>query len=245
MALGLALAVAIVLPPVDAPADYQLGGPYTPAAGVGIVVRDWRETPAPGSYGICYVNAFQSQPEQRRWWQRHHPDLILREGDAAVRDPGWPGEWLLDTRTREQRTRIAAIVGRWIRACSRAGFQAVEADNLDSWTRSRGLLSRSGNAALARQLAHIAHRHGLAFGQKNAASLVGKRFFDFAVVEECQRYDECDRFRSRYGRAVIEIEYRRRDFTRACRDHGDRITIVWRDRLLRPAGHPDHRFATC
>ena len=245
MALGLALAVAIVLPPVDAPADYQLGGPYTPAAGVGIVVRDWRETPAPGSYGICYVNAFQTQPEQRRWWQRHHPDLILREGDAAVRDPGWPGEWLLDTRTREQRTRIAAIVGRWIRACSRAGFQAVEADNLDSWTRSRGLLSRSGNAALARQLAHIAHRHGLAFGQKNAASLVGKRFFDFAVVEECQRYDECDRFRSRYGRAVIEIEYRRRDFTRACRDHGDRITIVWRDRLLRPAGHPDHRFATC
>ncbi len=245
MALGLALAVAIVLPPVDAPADYELGGPYTPAAGVGIVVRDWRETPAPGSYGICYVNAFQSQPEQRRWWQRHHPDLILREGDAAVRDPGWPGEWLLDTRTREQRTRIAAIVGRWIRACSRAGFQAVEADNLDSWTRSRGLLSRSGNAALARQLAHIAHRHGLAFGQKNAASLVGKRFFDFAVVEECQRYDECDRFRSRYGRAVIEIEYRRRDFTRACRDHGDRITIVWRDRLLRPAGHPDHRFATC
>lgn len=243
--LALALAVAIVLPPVDVPADYQLGGPYTPAPGVGIVVRDWRETPAPGSYGICYVNAFQTQPEQRRWWRRHHPDLVLRERGAAVSDPGWPGEWLLDTRTPQHRSRIAAIVGRWIGGCAQAGFQAIEADNLDSWTRSGGLLARSDNVALARQLAHFAHGHGLAFGQKNAASVVGKRFFDFAVVEECQRYDECGRFQSRYGRAVIEIEYRRRDFARACRERGDRITVVWRDRLLRPALHPDHRFGTC
>ena len=210
-----------------------------------MVARDWREKPAASTYGICYVNGFQTQPEQRRWWLRVHPELVLRRSGVPVSDPAWPGEMLLDTRTPAKRAAVARVVGRWIGTCARKGFDAVEGDNLDSWTRSHGLLQRSDNRALARRLAVRAHSLGLAFAQKNAASLTATRFFDFAVVEECQRYAECGRFLRRYGDHVIEVEYRRSDFTAACRSHGERIAVVLRDRGLAPAGAPRHRFRTC
>jgi len=243
--LGILVAAAIVLPPVDVPADYQLGGAYPPPPGVGVVARDWRDDPLAGTYGICYVNGFQTQPEHRRWWLRVHPGLVLRRAGKVVADPAWPEEMLLDTRSPAKRTRIARVVSRWVDECARKGFDAVEADNLDSWTRSRGLLERRDNRALARLLADRAHARGLAFAQKNAASLTGVRFFDFAVVEQCQRFTECGRYLRHYGGHVIEIEYRRRDFAAACRDHGDRIAVVLRDRQLRPDTAPGHRFATC
>ena len=243
--MGFLVATAIVLPPVDVPGDYQLGGAYSPPPGVGVVARDWRDDPVAGAYNICYLNGFQTQPEQRRWWLRVHPDLVLRRGGKPVADPNWPGEVLLDTRTPGNRRGIARVVGRWVDECARKGFSAVEADNLDSWTRSRGLLQRRDNRALARLLADRAHALGLAFAQKNAASLTGVRFFDFAVVEQCQRFTECGRYLRHYGGHVIEIEYRRRDFAAACRDHGDRIAVVLRDRELVPSGEPGHRFATC
>lgn len=245
MVLGILVAAAIVLPPVDVPADYQLGGAYPPPPGVGIVARDWRDDPVAGAYSICYVNGFQTQPEHRRWWLRVHPDLVLRRGGKVVTDPAWPGEMLLDTRTPAKRARITRVVGRWIDRCVRDGFQAVETDNLDSWTRSRGLLERRDNRALARLLADRAHGLGLAFAQKNATSLSGVRFFDFAVVEQCQRYAECGRYLRHYGGHVIEIEYRRRDFTAACRDHGHRIAVVLRDRELGDNTSRGYRFAAC
>ncbi len=39
---------AVPLPPVNAKVDYQLGGAYTPPAGVTVVSRDRTESPAPG-----------------------------------------------------------------------------------------------------------------------------------------------------------------------------------------------------
>ena len=243
LGIGILVAAAVVLPPVDVPADYQLGGAYPTDAGV--VARDWRERPAPDAYNICYVNGFQTQPEHKRWWLRRHPELVLHRGGAPLRDADWPQEMLLDTRTTTKRRGIARIVGRWIESCARSGYQAVEADNLDSWTRSRGLLRREDNRRLARLLAARTHDRGLAFAQKNAAALTSARFFDFAVVEECQRYGECERFLRRYDDHVIEIEYRRRDFDAACRDHGARIAIVFRDLDLLPKGAPGHRFAAC
>ncbi|MCU0298099.1 MAG: endo alpha-1,4 polygalactosaminidase [Candidatus Nanopelagicales bacterium] len=243
--IGALLALTVVLPPIDVPADYQLGGAYAPPPGVGVVARDWRESPAPGTYGICYINGFQTQPEQRSWWLAKHPGLVLRRDGKPVFDPGWPGEMLLDTRTPAKRKRIASIMEPWMRSCAQRGYRAIEADNLDSWTRSRGLLSAKDNVSHARRLADVAHDQGLAFAQKNAASLTGRSFFDFAIVEQCQRYQECDRFLNAYDDRVIEIEYRRRDFVEACRDHGDRVSVVLRDVALREPGRRGYRYASC
>ncbi len=42
--------------------DYQIGGPYSPAKDVATVIRDRHAKPAVGAYNVCYINAFQTQP---------------------------------------------------------------------------------------------------------------------------------------------------------------------------------------
>ena len=235
--LGPTAAVATPMP-VGADVDYQLGGAVAPAPGVGIVVRDRTAAPVPGLWNVCYVNAFQTQPgrQGRREWARH-PGLVLRD-DAGrpVRDEAW-GELLLDLRTPASRRGAARVVGRWIAGCAADGFDAVELDNLDSWTRSHGLLHRRHATAYARLLVDAAHDHGLEVAQKNAAGLDGRRLgFDLAVAEECGRYDECGRYTASYGDRVLVVEYRARDFEKTCAAWGDRLAVVLRDRDLSPGG---------
>ncbi len=131
-------------------------------------------------------------------------------------------------------------------------FDAVEPDNLDSFSRSRHLLSRDDNLALARLLAGRAHSHGLAIAQKNLAGLTRAHRlrigFDFAVSEECAVWHECGSYRRAYGNHVIEVEYTdngRAAFRHACRDHGRRWSIVLRDRLLRRPGSPGSAYRAC
>ena len=239
---ALLAAAAVSPPPADVPFDYQIGGPYPPAADAGIVERD-RLEPSAGRYDVCYVNAFQTQPEEAASWRKRHPELLVRRKGRFVQDPDWPGELLLDTGTAAKRRALARIVGRRIDGCGAAGYEAVEPDNLDSWTRSRKRLSKADNAAFAALLVRRSHRRGLAVAQKNAAELLGRARaigFDFAVVEECQPYDECDDFTAVYGDRVYELEYDDNGglagFQAACAARGDRISITYRDRDVVPAG---------
>ena len=231
--------------------DYQLGGGYAPAAGVGGVVRDSTDRPAEGLYSICYVNAFQTQPDESDDWLADHPALVLHLDGAPVTDPGWPGELLLDTSTEQNRWRIAELVGARVQECAARGFDAVELDNLDSYTRSSGLLTQDDALAVARRLIATAHTAGLAVGQKNAAELAVEGHsagFDFAVAEECHRWDECAAYTDVYGDAVIAVEYAddlRGTFADACTDPDTPASTVLRDRALIPAGWPGHVFDAC
>jgi hypothetical protein len=228
--------------------DYQIGGAYAPPAEVGAVSRDRGDRPAEGLYNVCYVNAFQTQPDALDRWQKDHPDLLLRDGEGElVVDEAW-GEVLLDTSTAGKRTRLADIVGGWIDGCAKSGFQAVEPDNLDSFERSDGLLTSAHNAAFAKLLADRAHSAGLAVGQKNTTDLLEQRAeigFDFAVAEECGRYDECADYASAYGDRVFVVEYTDGDFTKACSAVGAKVSVVRRDLDVRPAGRPGYVFRTC
>ncbi|MFJ6513510.1 endo alpha-1,4 polygalactosaminidase [Streptomyces sp. NPDC091406] len=238
----------VVPPTANAAFDYQIGGAYTPPAGVEALSRDRTAKPAEGLYNVCYVNAFQTQPDALDWWEKNDPDLLLRDGDGEpVNDDAW-GEALLDTSTEGKRTRLAKIVGGWIDGCATSGFQAVEPDNLDSYERSEGLLTRAHNAAFAKLLADRAHAAGLAIGQKNTTDLLGQRKeigFDFAVAEECGRYDECGDYASAYGDRVFVVEYTDRDFGKACSSVGATVSVVRRDLDVVPAGRPGYVFRTC
>ena len=228
-------AASVGPPPAGTDVDYQLGGAAAVPDHVGIVVRDRTERPVSGRYNVCYVNGFQTQPDERAVWRRH-PGLVLRRHGRPVVDEAW-GEQLLDLRTARTRDRLAAIVGRWTRGCARRGYDAVEYDNLDSFTRSHHLLTRHQALAYARLLVRGAHRAGLAAGQKNLADLDGTRLgYDFAVAEECGRYEECARYTAHYGDRVLAIEYRDRDFRWTCERYGDRLAVVLRDRDLSPRG---------
>ena len=221
--------------PTGTRADYQLGGDRDVPAEVGIVVRDRTGSPEAGRYNVCYLNGFQTQPDAKRFWSRH-PRLVLRRNGKPVVDAVW-GEQLLDLRTDRKRRQLARIVGRWTHDCAARGFDAVEFDNLDSYTRSRRMLRRSQAISYARLLVRGAHGAGLAAGQKNLADLDGRRLgYDFAVAEECGRYRECGAYAANYGARVLVVEYRRVDYAWTCEHFGAALAVVLRDRDLSPHG---------
>ena len=258
--IHLAAVLALLLPPANAPFDYQIGDPYPLPAGVQVVSRDWFDAqPAEGAYNICYVNAFQTQddipgsvrPDEKSAWPR---SLVLTElGD----DPNWGGEYLVDISTARKRRRAADWLQPMIRTCARKGFDAVEYDNLDSWTRFDGT-PREGDVpfgkrqaiAFAARIARRAHRLGLAVAQKNTVELTraqarGRIHFDFAIAEECGVYHECDGYRRLYGDRVYSIEYTRKGFRSACRAVGERISVVLRDLNVTAPGSKTYRYDRC
>lgn len=239
----------VVLPPAGAAPDYQLGGAYPPDPQVQIVARDREDAPAPGLYSICYINGFQTQPHELSLWPSN---LILHHNGQPVGDPDWPGEYLLDITTAANRAAILALVKPWIVGCADDGFAAVEFDNLDTYTRANGLISRSHAVAMASLYVGEAHTQGLAAAQKNAAEdssiFRNQAGFDFAVSEECAAWNECGDYTSVYGVHVIDIEYPDGlsvPFQQACLDNPDVPSMVLRDLGLSPKGEDEHVFELC
>ena len=235
--------------PAGALADYQLGGGYPPPAGVTVVVRDATDRPEPGLYNICYVNGFQTQPGQD--WPA---ELLLRGTDGApLADPGWPDEFLLDVGSDQSREANVQRLWATLQLCAEKGFDAVEFDNLDSYTRSGGRLDEADALAFARLLVEAADEFGLPAGQKNTAELGARgrdeAGFAFAVTEGCHRWDECSAFTGVYGpEQVLGIEYPddlRGTFGDACADPDRPVSLILRDRMLSPQGSPDHVFEAC
>ncbi len=195
---------------------------------------------------VCYVNAFQTQPGDR--WP---VDLLVRGDDGRpIVDPDWPDENILDIATADRRTAAAARVGVTVDRCARAGFTGAELDNLDSYTRSDGAFDADAALAFARLLVDRAHRAGLVVAQKNAVDLARRGHddagFDFAITEECDRYDECSAASDVYGSSVLDIEYTdnlRGSFGDVCRRTP--VRTILRDRALVPAGAPGHVYAHC
>jgi hypothetical protein len=236
-------------PPANASFDYQIGEAYTPPSGVTVVSRDHDAAAAPGIYNICYVNAFQAQTADASWWKTNHNDLLLHDKNGnLVIDKDW-NEILLDYSTAAKRSALTAIVGGWIDQCASKGFKGVEPDNLDSYTRSKSLLTESQAVAYAASLSSYAHGKGLAVAQKNDADLstanARSAGFDFAVAEQCADYDECQSYTATYGNHVIVIEYSQSKFTKACNTYGSTLSIVLRDVDVTAPGSGSYVFKTC
>ncbi|MET7698199.1 endo alpha-1,4 polygalactosaminidase [Streptomyces sp. NPDC005485] len=220
---------AVRLPPAHAGFDYQIGGAYPPPSDVRIVSRDRASSPAPGLYNICYVNAFQVQPDERDEWPA---DLLLHDGQGKpVVDRDWD-EVLLDIGTPAKRERVAARINEWIDGCADKGYDAVEPDNYDSYTRSHRRLTADDATAFITLLSAHAHTRHLAIAQKNTAELAGLRSrngLDFAVAEECAEWDECGTYAKAFHDRVLVVEYTDSGLRKALSDFGDRLSIVRRD----------------
>ncbi|MEY9257765.1 hypothetical protein ABH903_000775 [Brevibacterium epidermidis] len=260
----------ITLPPSTGSFDYQLGGAYdalpadsaqvttaeaaTATTSIDVVVRDSAADPLPDAYSICYVNGFQTQPDEAEDWADDE-DVLLHDGDGElVNDPDWPDEHILNPETGHARTVILDRLGEVIDGCGRKGFAAVEIDNLDIAQRFESI-SEDGVHALARAYVDRAHRAGLAIAQKNAAEISRTAHedlgFDFAVTEECAAFDECGAYTEVYGDHVLEIEYPDSlagadlTYSSAC-DRSDRAPLtILRDRDLVAAGESGYRFESC
>ncbi|WNV87545.1 endo alpha-1,4 polygalactosaminidase [Umezawaea sp. Da 62-37] len=236
---------AVNLPPLRGGLDYQIGGAYTPASDVQIVIRDNAASPVSGKYNVCYINAFQVQPGEDGTWQS---DLLLRDANGnKVVDPDWK-ETLLDLRTADKRTRVAAKVKTWIDSCAAKGFQAVEPDNYDSFSRSKNLLTTTHAQEYIKLLSSYAHGKNLAIAQKNTPELAGNRVangLDFAVSEECGEWEECGDYAGPFNNRVLDIEYTNNGRSAACSEWSGKISIVQRDVQVKPAGTSGYVRKTC
>ncbi|GAB3089469.1 endo alpha-1,4 polygalactosaminidase [Isoptericola nanjingensis] len=251
---------AVSLPPSSGTFDYQLGGAYDevgagdgPAA-IDVVVRDATADPLPAAYSVCYVNGFQTQPDQADLWADRE-ELLLHDADGdLVVDPDWPDEHVLDPSTADQRAGILEVLGPVVTGCAEDGFDAVELDNLDTWTRF-DQIDEAGAYALARAYVDLAHGAGLAVAQKNAAEITrvahDELGFDLAVTEECAAWDECAAYTDVYGDRVLQVEYPDAlddaglTFDDVCaRDDRAPLTIL-RDRDLVAAGADGYVYDAC
>ncbi|MGO2151931.1 MAG: endo alpha-1,4 polygalactosaminidase [Microbacterium gubbeenense] len=207
---------AFELPPTSGVFDYQLGGAYDELdlgdepVGIDVVVRGATSKPLDGAYSVCYVNGFQTQPDDAEFWLEYE-DLLLHDsaGDLVI-DPEWPDEYVLDPSSAEARQRILEILGPVIDGCAADGFDAVEIDNLDTWTRF-DQIDEVGAHELAGEYVARTHDAGMAIAQKNAAEITQVAHdeigFDFAVTEECGVWEECAAYTDVYGDHVLQIEY--------------------------------------
>ncbi|WP_248279046.1 endo alpha-1,4 polygalactosaminidase [Brevibacterium sp. 'Marine'] len=254
--------------PTSGTFDYQLGGTYDSLPDqqgrIDIVVRDAGAAPLTGAYSVCYVNGFQTQPDEAADW-RDYTDLLLHDAagdlivdpdwpDEHILDPDWPDEHILDPSTADRRSQILDIIGPVIDSCAQSGFDAVEIDNLDTADRFPDI-DRTGALELAAAYVDRAHTKGLSIAQKNAAELADAAHtqlgFDFAVAEECAAFDECAAYTETYGDRVLAIEYPDTlaeaglDFADACTVPDRPPLMILRDRDLVAAGDHGYRYDTC
>lgn len=154
-----------------------------------------------GRIVICYFSA--GSYEEWRSDAKQFPS-------AAIGSPldGWPGERWLDVRhatVRElMRKRLDLAVAR--------GCDGVEPDNVDAYQNRSGFpLSGADQLDFNRFLAREGHARSLSIGLKNDLDQVPQLVaaFDWALNEECFRYDECNALLPfvRAGKAVFQVEY--------------------------------------
>ncbi len=158
---------------------------------------------AAGKKVICYFSAGSSE----NW----RPDS--RNIPAAAKGKGldgWAGEKWLDYRA----SGVRAVMRARIRLAAQKGCQGIDPDNID------GHLNSSGFALKARdQLSYMsflrveAKAAGLLIGMKNSSETANslEPYTDFAVVEECFKYNECGNYGAfaRHGKPVFQVEYSR------------------------------------
>ncbi|MBC2905345.1 endo alpha-1,4 polygalactosaminidase [Streptomyces cupreus] len=236
---------AVTTPPKHARWDYQIGGAYTLPAGVRVVSRSHEDPSAPGAYNICNFNALQAQEHEEDDWDS---DLLLRDANGdVVYDEDW-NEAVLDIRTDAKRQRVAAKVNGWIDECAAKGYQAVEPDNYDTFTRFPDYLTAGQAKAFMKLLSAHAHEKGLAIAQKNTLELAPDRAsvgLDFAVVEECGEWNECGEFAKAFDNNVLVVEYTAEGLSNACSGWGSALSIVRRDQDVVSGGTDGYLRETC
>lgn len=142
---------------------------------------------ATGRPVICYFSAGSSE----NW----RPDYAAFP-EAVKGNPldGWVGEKWLDIRSVD----VVNIMKARIDLAATRGCDAVDPDNTDGFDgNNTGFpLTQLDTQTYLATLSNYAHSKGLKIGLKNNPNIVNLMFtyFDFAVVEQCLEYTECNMY---------------------------------------------------
>jgi Glycoside-hydrolase family GH114 len=170
---------------------YDIDGFLTTRAEVRQIHDRWQASTLAHPKAVCYMDLA---------WEDYRPDASPAPGGryfpAAVLGRvyfGFPQERWVDFRQLDE---LKPMLDERISRCARAGFDAVELDDIDNFDppSTTGFHLTVGDAQnyLAWALNDV-HRHGMTVLWKNAPGLAwwGVRYADGAVVEECYIYHEC------------------------------------------------------
>ncbi|MGQ0804430.1 MAG: endo alpha-1,4 polygalactosaminidase [Actinomycetota bacterium] len=196
--------------PPEATWQWQLSGAIDTGVDAEVYDIDLVETSRPtidalhadGRRVVCYFSAGS--------WEEHRPDADDFPTDAlgAPLDPPFDDERWLDVRNPA----LHPIMEERLDLAVAKDCDAVEPDNVDGYTNDSGFaLTPDDQLTYNRYLADAAHRRGLAVGLKNDSDQVDalEPMFDFAVVEQCFEFDECEAYAPFVGagKAVFAAEY--------------------------------------
>jgi len=174
---------------------FDVDGFETPGATVAALHRS-------GRVAICYLDVGS--------WESYRPDAgRFPRSVIGRRYEGFPDERWLDI---AHFRRFAPILERRFRLCARKGFDAVEPDNVAGFENRTGFdLTAAEQLRFNRWVAAQVRALGMAVALKNdprqVRALLGR--FDFAIVEQCFQYEECESYKPFVGdgKAVFEAEY--------------------------------------
>ncbi len=156
-----------------------------------------------GAKAICYVDAGT--------WENWRADAGAFPTSVLGKNNGWPGEKWLDIR---QTSVLLPIMQARVQKCVQAGFDGVEWDNVDGYTNKTGFtLTATDQTNFDASLANLAHQAGLTVAMKNDVDQLATLapYFDYAINEQCQQYNECDGYTANFvntGKAVFQVEYK-------------------------------------
>lgn len=226
-------------PEPGAPWQWQLTEPVDLTVDVPVYDIDLFENPvsvidalhAAGRKVICYLDTGA--------WETYRPDADEFPPEVIGNPTGWEGEYWLDVRRIDV---IGPIIGRRMDLAVAKGCDAIEPDQNNGWENDPGFpISRADSIAWNIWVADQAHARGLSVGLKNSITETAELepHFDWALNEECFRYDECELLRPFLdaGKAVLQVEYAldTSEFCPSARTHGfasmrKRLRLdAWRD----------------
>jgi len=108
---------------------------------------------------------------------------------------GWDKEFWTDYRSKKLRE----IILKRIMLAKEKGFNAVDFDNVDGHLNDSGFkLTKDDQLDFVKFLSEKVHARGMKIGLKNSAETASslKPYFDFVVIEECEKYKECGKYSS-------------------------------------------------
>src|SRR6476646_5256667 len=158
---------------------------------------------AAGGKAICYLSAGT--------WENWRVDANQFPASVLGSKNGWPGEKWLDIR---QTSVLLPIMDARVQKCRQAGFDGVEWDNVDGYSNRTGFpLTANDQLVYDASLANLAHQYGLTVAMKNDVEQVPNlaSYFDYAINEQCQQYNECGNYTTGFinaGKTVFQVEYK-------------------------------------
>jgi hypothetical protein len=160
-----------------------------------------------GRVVICYFSA-GSKEDWRDDASEFPPAAVGNDLD------GWEGESWVDTTDAT----VRSIMVQRIDLAQNKGCQGVDPDNVDINTQNNPGFNLSAADAVdyLQFLADESHSRNMLIGLKNSPEIANvdnsrivSKYMDFAIVEECYHYDECDMYSTfiSNGKPVFAIEY--------------------------------------